>query len=357
MIQKRFINRLSTTTLFLVLALMVRLMAACASAQDTSESDTDNAATAGVLCDLSNSGYNPDESVSLDYNYTWSCTEDERLLSTNGVPDHEIGTFPNEGNRNNISAQDISASFTLTPLATDTSTEMGGPRGTIAFALNGIKFDPGTGGTCDDSGDNCSLGGNVGQWRIEALGQDNFNFGEDFNNAHVQPGGSYHYHGMPESLLSELGNGEAMTLVGWAADGFPVYARYGYSEAMDASSDIKVITGSYQLKDTPDENRPATDLYEMGSFTQDYTYVEGSGDLDECNGRFGVTPEFPEGIYHYYVTDSYPFMTRCVKGEVTVNQGPGGGQGGQGETSFDVEAAAATLGVPVEALKSALGQQ
>ena len=52
----------------------------------------------------------------------------------------------------------------------------------------------------------------------------------------------------------------------------------------------------------------------MGTFTQDYEYVAGSGDLDECNGRFGVTPEFPTGIYHYYITDTYPFIQRCVKG-------------------------------------------
>ena len=35
------------------------------------------------------------------------------------------------------------------------------------------------------------------------------------------------------------------------------------------------------------------------------------------NGRTGVTPEFPEGTYHYYATDSYPFLQRCVKGTVT----------------------------------------
>ena len=48
--------------------------------------------------------------------------------------------------------------------------------------------------------------------------------------------------------------------------------------------------------------------------TQDYEYVAGSGDLDECNGRFGVTPEFPNGIYHYYITDAFPYIQRCVKG-------------------------------------------
>ena len=54
----------------------------------------------------------------------------------------------------------------------------------------------------------------------------------------------------------------------------------------------------------------------MGAFTQDYEYVEGSGDLDQCNGRYGVTPEFPEGIYYYVVTDDFPFFTRCLKGDV-----------------------------------------
>ena len=51
-----------------------------------------------------------------------------------------------------------------------------------------------------------------------------------------------------------------------------------------------------------------------GTFREDWQFVEGSGDLDQCNGRFGMTPEFPEGIYHYYLTDDYPYMPRCVWG-------------------------------------------
>ena len=54
----------------------------------------------------------------------------------------------------------------------------------------------------------------------------------------------------------------------------------------------------------------------MGTFTQDYEYVAGSGDLDECNGRFGVTPEFPAGIYAYYATQSWPYLPRCWRGEI-----------------------------------------
>ncbi|MBK9187111.1 MAG: YHYH protein [Moraxellaceae bacterium] len=77
----------------------------------------------------------------------------------------------------------------------------------VGFALNGVKFDPGTGGTCNDTGASCSLGGNVGAWRIEALGQSSFNFGTDENNAHVQPTGEYHYHGMPEKFIARLNKG------------------------------------------------------------------------------------------------------------------------------------------------------
>jgi hypothetical protein len=151
---------------------------------------------------------------------------------------------------------------------------------------------------------------------MEALGQTSFRFGTDSNNAHVQPGGVYHYHGVPEGLVTKLNKGTAMSLIGWAADGFPIYARYGYTTATDANSAIKVLSSSYRLKTLPDANRPATSMYPMGAFTQDYEYVAGLGDLDECNGRTGVTPEFPNGIYHYFATDTFPHLQRCVKGSL-----------------------------------------
>jgi hypothetical protein len=185
----------------------------------------------------------------------------------------------------------------------------------VGYAYNGVKFDPGTAGSCSATA--CSLIGNTGSWNIEALGQQSFNFGVDSSNAHVQPTGEYHYHGMPEGAVTRLAKGQAMTLVGYALDGFPVYARYGYTTATDASSAVKVMKGSWQLKASPDTNRPSTTTYPMGAFRQDYEYVAGSGDLDECNGRSGVTPEFPQGTYHYYITDTYPFIQRCVKGTAT----------------------------------------
>jgi hypothetical protein len=92
------------------------------------------------------------------------------VLTANGIPNHAVGSFPNAGNPNTISAQTVAATYTLTPT----------------------------------------------------------------------------YNGMPEGFISLRGGGPTkMTLVGWAADGFPIYARYGYSTASDASSALKVIAGSY----------------------------------------------------------------------------------------------------------------
>jgi hypothetical protein len=207
-----------------------------------------------------------------------------------------------------------------------------------------VKFDPGTGGACPDEIDepgDCPLGpGGAGVWNIEALGQNVFDFGEDENNAHVQPGGAYHYHGVPEGMLSpEAKAGKEMAMIGWAADGFPVYARYGYPRPNIMLGDLKLMQPSYQMKAAPDPDRPSIDIVPMGAFQQDWEYVEGLGDLDQCNGRFGSTPEFPEGIYHYYATDAYPYVQRCVKGSVEskpqAERGPERGEGrehgGRGE--------------------------
>ncbi|NNF16935.1 MAG: YHYH protein [Gammaproteobacteria bacterium] len=271
--------------------------------------------TDNVECMYSYSEFNNSPSVNMTSSADWFCDATSRWLAANGIPDHDVGTFPNAANPNTITTQAVSASFTLTPVATSTATTLGGPQGAVGYVLNGVKIDPGTGGTCNDAGNNCSLGGAAtGSWRIEALGQNSFDFGEDANNAHVQPTGSYHYHGMPEGFIAKLNKGTAMTLIGWAADGFPIYARYGYSDPLDASSPIREIQSSYALKTQADANRPDESIYAMGTFSQDYEYVAGLGDLDECNGRTGVTPEFPDGIYHYFATDSYPFLQRCIKG-------------------------------------------
>jgi len=288
--------------------------------------------TAGVLVDINEEIYNDDESVNYYSRYSWSSDGSDRILNGNGIPNHEVGTFPNNNNPNTISEQTVNESFTLCPIiVSESGVEVGGPASAIAYALNSVKFDPATAGRCNDDGE-CSLAQGQGSWNIEALGHDTFDFGDDMNHAHVQPNGAYHYHGIPELLMEFLGDNQGMTIVGWASDGFPVYARYGYSNPDDSTSQVVALQSSYSLKSQPDTNRPSilTALIggpgqgttnpnisiPMGAFTQDYEYVEGLGDLDQCNGRFGVTPEFPDGIYYYVVTDNFPFFTRCLKGDI-----------------------------------------
>ena len=73
--------------------------------------------------------------------------------------------------------------------------------------------------------------------------------------------------------------------------------------------------------------------YPLGAFIEDHAYVAGSGDLDEHNGRFTVTPEHPVGTYAYFVTlDSllqpeFPYVIGLTYyGTVAAgNTGPGGG--------------------------------
>ncbi len=293
------------------------------SSSGSSSSGSGGVSTASVECSYSESTYN--SSIGLTSNATWNCSNGQRSLTANGIPDHPVGTFPNANNPNSITEQSISWYTTLTPSQNTTSTSVA-PTG---YALNGVKFDPSTAGTCPSdatSTSDCTLLGNTGSWNIEALGQSTFDFGLDSNNAHVQPNGSYHYHGMPTGILnnnSVTSDNPKMLLVGFAQDGFPIYARYGYSTPTDASSALKVMKASYQIKTTLDSGRPSTSVIPAGTFTEDWEYVEGLGDLDECNGQFGVTPEFPDGIYHYYITDTYPFIQRCTFGTPQDDSGEG----------------------------------
>ena len=84
-------------------------------------------------------------------------------------------------------------------------------------------------------------------------------------------------------------------IIGWAYDGNPIYGAYGYSDPEDVNSVPKSLVSGYVL-DTSYEDRPS---YPNGFFINDYKFV-GAGDLDENNGRFGKTPEFPLGIYAYF---------------------------------------------------------
>ena len=88
-------------------------------------------------------------------------------------------------------------------------------------------------------------------------------------------------------------------IIGWAYDGNPIYGPYGYSDPEDQNSTIKKLTSGYVLNTANVTDRPSN--FAGGFFVEDYQFTAG-GDLDESNGRFGKTPEFPNGVYAYYAT-------------------------------------------------------
>ncbi len=102
-------------------------------------------------------------------------------------------------------------------------------------------------------------------------------------------------------------------ILGWAYDGNPIYGPYGYANPTDQNSGVRRLRTSYQLKpeivlvagvnDNPSRtDGPLLSDYPAGSFVPDYEYVFQAGDLDQYNGRFCKTPQYPDGTYAYFVT-------------------------------------------------------
>lgn len=142
---------------------------------------------------------------------------------------------------------------------------------------------------------------------------------------------------MSDYEIEKLQNGYHSPIIGWSFDGYPIYGMYGY----DDDGSIRAITSSYaieRIQDGGDQGYNGID---------DWNYVDGLGDLDQCNGRFGPTPEYPEGIYHYVstplsgspllVTDTnndqvsmigFPYFLMCYHGVADVDSQPSNGQGG-----------------------------
>lgn len=122
-----------------------------------------------------------------------------RHVASNGIPNHKVGRFPNAGNPNSIRPQRYHFKLPDQPKPTEEITSIyytsrfGPPNMPFGVAVNGILFDPGTA--------EFWLGDRTSGWNYEALGGA-VRLGLDENFAHVQPSGSYHYHGIPQPLLS-----------------------------------------------------------------------------------------------------------------------------------------------------------
>jgi len=101
--------------------------------------------------------------------------------------------------------------------------------------------------------------------------------------------------------FGEIGSGttQASKIIGWAYDGNPIYGPYGYENVSDSSSPARRLVSGYEANITNIVDRPVG--FSAGFFVDDYKFTN-NGDLDRNNGRFGKTPEFPNGTYAYFAT-------------------------------------------------------
>lgn len=281
-----------------------------------------------------------------------------RTIVANSLPDHATGEFPNSGNPNTISEQSLVLEYPANPVYTGNAGFSQQP----GIAVNGVAFEPGTAETVT-----CESGET---YRIEGL-QDQFNLGMDFNNAHVQPTGQYHYHGVADLLVGNYDTGDDLVHVGFAADGFMIY--YSKSGAYASSYQLSTTarSGSECVASGPAGGSPIEieGTAPDGTYNTDWSFAASAGDLDSCNGV-----EI-DGVYAYVLTDEYPFIPRCLNGEFTAT-GPGaggpppgaGGQRGQGQApgeqgaqgeapsgAPDFGEAASALGITEDELLAALG--
>lgn len=131
---------------------------------------------------------------------------------------------------------------------------------------------------------------------------------------HPAPNGEYHHHVNPTCLYDDTDSTQHSPIIGYAFDGFPIYGAWGFANAngtgaihrMRSSYRNRTITDRTTLPDgtvlQANQYGPTIAAAPLGAYLEDYEYVQGFGDLDEHNGRFSVTPDYPNGIYAYFVT-------------------------------------------------------
>jgi hypothetical protein len=205
----------------------------------------------------------------------------------------------------------------------------------LAIATTVLHGQPPGGGGAMQQGD--------GVWLRNAYWGEAQTF--DGCNGHQPGSGMYHHHANPICLRAQLeDNVEPLRtlrtgivyrekaapythspILGWSFDGYPIYGPYGYADPTDPASEVRRIRSSFRLREItersslPDwampfhtnvsqqlpENRrgPAISVaFPLGRYQEDFDFVAGHGDLDVYNGRFTITPEFPQGTYAYFST-------------------------------------------------------
>jgi len=257
-------------------------------------------------------------------------TDQDVFLSCYGIPTYDVGPWddPSLGVNQNFVFR-----ISRSPEATADHTPL--EIGRIGIWSNGISiYDPRNGVSyrADDV------------WHLDAV-----RAGADAEvpcDGSAAANGEFYSYTPASCLFDPNSSTEHAPIIGYAFDGFPIYGGYGYANA-DGTGDVVRMRSSYQFRNIterttlPDGSQlpeslhgPAVnDQYPLGHYVEDYIYAAGSGDLDAHNGRFCVTPEYPNGTYAYFTTidangsPAYPYVIgdsfygRVIEGNIGEFQG------------------------------------
>ena len=270
---------------------------------------------------------------------------------TKGIPAYTTGPFL-DGNPSLASDQNAIFKFPLNPVQ-NTGTPTATTGGNIGVFINGVAlfdyrdgvaWNPSTNSLCGGPGNPPCPGGQGASmdWNRDAIPAEKQGF--DCSKGHPAMG-NYHHHQNPSafkldlSVISTICNlydadglytidsTQHSPLIGFAYDGFPIYGAYGFKNA-DGTGGITRIKSSYQLRNITTRTTSPTGqavtagpavstTYPLGYFREDYEFISHSGNddyLDSHNGRFCVTPDYPNGTYAYFATvnqtwnSAYPYV-------------------------------------------------
>ena len=286
---------------------------------------------------------------SVDYSDNWV------YVSATGIPSYITGPFL-DYNPSLATDQQAIYKISLNPTQ-NTGTPTNTTGGNIGVFVNGVslfdyrdgvRWDNNNNRLCGGPGNpSCSGGPQANRdWNRDAIPAEMGGF--DCNKAHPAMG-NYHHHQNPSAFdldllvvsdvcdsypadgLYVIDVNAHSPLIGFTYDGFPIYGAYAYKNT-DGSGGIVRMKSSYTLRNMttrvngPDvgqvftiQNGPNAgnqEVMELGYFREDYEYINNSEPdyLDEHNGRFAVTPEYPQGVYAYYTTvdenhnSAYPYV-------------------------------------------------
>ena len=278
-------------------------------------------------------------------------TSDFVFVTATGIPSYPTGPFQ-DGNPSNASNQNGIYKFPLNPTKnTGTATETSG--GNIGIFINGVAlfdyrdgvgWNSTTNSLCGGPGNPPCPGGPMAgtPWSRDALPAEKPGF--DCSKGHPAMG-NYHHHQNPSAFkldktvistvcnlydadgLYAIDSSKHSPLIGYAYDGFPIYGAFGYKNIDGFGNEITRMKSGWSLRNitvrthhadgTDVADGPAiSSTYPIGYFKDDYEFISSNSPdvLDEHNGRFCKTPEYPNGTYAYFATvdanwnSAYPYV-------------------------------------------------